>query len=106
MQQPLAVFVAHRPFPSCARHTTQGDYPPVMRERVGDRLPAFTEQQKKDLKGSVDFVGLNTYSASLVTDRPSRGGGYFDDVATKSTVRPYSLLGVRLGALGPHFERA
>lgn len=58
-----------------------------MRERVGDRLPNFTEEQKADLKGSVDFLGLNTYSSSLVTDRPSNGGGYFDDVATKSSVR-------------------
>lgn len=66
---------------------TQGDYPPVMRERAGDRLPIFTEQQKKDLKGSVDFLGLNTYSSSLVTSRDSAGGGYFDDLATKSSVR-------------------
>jgi hypothetical protein len=63
-----------------------------MRERVGDRLPFFTEQQKKDLNGSADFFGLNTYSASLVTDRPGGGGGYFDDVATKSTVRASALF--------------
>lgn len=65
----------------------KGDYPPVMRERAGDRLPTFTDEQKEDLKGSADFLGLNTYSSSMVTDRASVGGGYFDDVATKSSVR-------------------
>jgi beta-glucosidase/6-phospho-beta-glucosidase/beta-galactosidase len=59
-----------------------------MRERVGDRLPTFTEAQKEDLKGSVDFLGLNTYSSSLVTDRLGGGGGYFDDVGTKSQGDP------------------
>lgn len=59
-----------------------------MRERAGDRLAAFTDEQKKDLKGSADFLGLNTYSSTMVTDRASAGAGYFDDLATKSQGDP------------------
>lgn len=39
-----------------------GDYPAIMRERLGDRLPSFTPEQKALLKGSVDFLGLNHYT--------------------------------------------
>ncbi|XP_034244905.1 myrosinase 1-like [Thrips palmi] len=38
-----------------------GDYPPVMRRRVGSRLPTFTAAQKAELQGSLDFIGLNSY---------------------------------------------
>ncbi|MCO5553111.1 hypothetical protein L7F22_006632 [Adiantum nelumboides] len=38
-----------------------GDYPKMMRELVGERLPRFTEKQSRDLKGSLDFLGLNYY---------------------------------------------
>jgi beta-glucosidase len=40
----------------------KGDYPTVMRERLGDRLPHFTDVEKTLLKGSTDFFGLNHYS--------------------------------------------
>lgn len=43
----------------------QGDYPAVMRERVGNRLPRFTREQKEALKGSADFFGLHHYSTHL-----------------------------------------
>ncbi|KAF5735751.1 hypothetical protein HS088_TW15G01267 [Tripterygium wilfordii] len=41
-----------------------GDYPHTMRSIVGDRLPQFTPEQSKMLKGSYDFVGLNYYTAN------------------------------------------
>ncbi len=44
-----------------------GDYPAVMRERVGERLPQFTEEEKTLLKNSSDFFGLNHYSTQLVS---------------------------------------
>ncbi len=66
----------------------KGDYPAVMKERAGERLPVFTDAQKEDLKNSVDFLGINTYSSSLVTDRAGGDGGYFDDLATKSSGDP------------------
>lgn len=40
-----------------------GDYPETMKQRVGDRLPKFTEKQKQLLKGSIDFTGLNYYNS-------------------------------------------
>lgn len=46
-----------------------GDYPPVMRELVGDRLPSFSESQKKRLIGSIDFLGLNHYSTKYYFHR-------------------------------------
>jgi beta-glucosidase/6-phospho-beta-glucosidase/beta-galactosidase len=43
----------------------KGDYPRIMKDRLGDRLPKFTEEQKKLLEGSSDFFGLNNYSSSF-----------------------------------------
>ena len=48
-----------------ARPLYQGDYPAVMRERCGDRLPRFTAEQQRMLRGSADFFGLNHYSSHL-----------------------------------------
>ncbi|GAB9470947.1 Beta-galactosidase [Globisporangium polare] len=42
-----------------------GDYPQVMKDRVGDRLPKFTDEEKKLVKGSADFFGLNHYGTAL-----------------------------------------
>jgi len=39
-----------------------GDYPNSMKHSVGDRLPQFTEEQKRKIKGSSDFFGLNHYT--------------------------------------------
>ncbi|XP_043705458.1 beta-glucosidase 42 [Telopea speciosissima] len=43
-----------------------GDYPQAMRERLGDRLPKFSEEEKEMLKNSVDFVGLNHYTSRYI----------------------------------------
>ena len=40
----------------------KGDYPKVMKERLGDRLPSFTSEEKQLIKGSSDFFGLNHYT--------------------------------------------
>lgn len=39
-----------------------GDYPAIMKKRLGDKLPAFTPEEKEMLKGSSDFLGLNHYT--------------------------------------------
>lgn len=41
-----------------------GDYPELMKAVVGDRLPVFTEDEKKLLLHSSDFFGLNHYSTT------------------------------------------
>ncbi|KAG5889223.1 hypothetical protein JTB14_018646 [Gonioctena quinquepunctata] len=69
-----------------------GDYPDIMKSRVGDRsrregreksrLPEFTEEEKAFIKGTHDFFALNTYTSFLVEsmadpgiqDPPSRWG--------------------------------
>lgn len=47
---------------------TYGEYPKNMQEIVKDRLPKFTEDELKMVKGSVDFVGVNQYTAYYMYD--------------------------------------
>lgn len=46
---------------------TKGEYPASMQQIVGDRLPKFTEEEKKMVVGSLDFVALNYYFPYLST---------------------------------------
>ncbi len=46
-----------------------GDYPQVMKDRVGKRMPQFTEEEKKMLKGSADFFALNNYFSCIAYAR-------------------------------------
>lgn len=43
-----------------------GDYPQIMKDLVGERLPTFTTEQSKLIKGSIDVFFLNTYTTSYV----------------------------------------
>jgi len=43
----------------------KGDYPEEMKQRAGKRLPSFTEEEKKKLKGSCDFFAINHYFSEL-----------------------------------------
>ncbi len=47
-----------------------GDYPQVMKDRLGDRLPSFTIEEKKLLYKSSDFFGLNHYTTLYASDIP------------------------------------
>ncbi|XP_030526659.2 beta-glucosidase 12-like [Rhodamnia argentea] len=49
---------------------THGDYPHSMRSLVGERLPMFSQEQSAMLKGSIDFLGLNYYTANYAADAP------------------------------------
>jgi chitinase len=59
-----------------------GDYPKVMREQLGKRLPEFTKEEQELLRGSVDFVGLNYYSSFLATQpkETTSWEGYWSDI--------------------------
>ncbi|KAI4383680.1 hypothetical protein MLD38_009488 [Melastoma candidum] len=48
----------------------RGDYPSSMHVYVGNRLPKFTEEESRTLKGSLDFVGLNYYTTQLAVYAP------------------------------------
>lgn len=58
-----------------------GKYPDIMIKNVtGGRLPEFTEEQAKLLKGSYDFIGFNYYSSYYATTlNPSQEPSYLTD---------------------------
>ncbi|KAL5998503.1 hypothetical protein ACLOJK_009446 [Asimina triloba] len=62
-----------------------GNYPASMRRIVGSRLPSFTEDQIKKVKGSFDFVGLNHYTTFYIQNNPHKMDGkardYLQDIA-------------------------
>lgn len=38
-----------------------------MRERLGDQLPKFSEEDKKILLNKLDFIGLNHYTSRFIS---------------------------------------
>lgn len=50
-----------------------GQYPESMRKYVGDRLPKFSEEESKLLKGSTDFFGLNHYGTHYAAHKVDHG---------------------------------
>lgn len=48
-----------------------GQYPQSMKSLVGNRLSKFTAAQSKSLKGSLDFLGINYYTAYYAESDPS-----------------------------------
>ncbi len=74
-----------------------GDYPQVMKDRVGDRLPKFTEEDTAMIKGSSDFFGLNHYTGLYAADVDPNAdvknevygnGGIFEDQYVQLTADP------------------
>lgn len=45
-----------------------GEYPRTMQVIVGKRLPKFTKEEVKMVKGSMDYVGINQYTAYYMFD--------------------------------------
>jgi len=48
----------------------RGDYPEVMRARVGARLPRFSDEDRALVRGSSDFFGLNHYTTMFAAEPP------------------------------------
>jgi hypothetical protein len=48
-----------------------GDYPAIMRENVGNRLPHFSEDEILLLRGCLDFIGINHYTSRYTTSGPT-----------------------------------
>ena len=72
-----------------------GDYPTVMRERLGDRLPTFSDEDRARIQGSADFFGLNHYSTMLAAHdeggaagSPYANGGLVADQDVRLTADP------------------
>jgi beta-glucosidase len=45
-----------------------GEYPRTLQNIVGNRLPKFTKEEVKIVKGSIDFVGINQYTTYYMYD--------------------------------------
>ncbi|KAH7517069.1 hypothetical protein FEM48_Zijuj09G0023100 [Ziziphus jujuba var. spinosa] len=45
-----------------------GDYPQIMKENAGSRIPAFTKAESKIVKGSFDFIGIIHYLTASIKD--------------------------------------
>lgn len=61
-----------------------GNYPITMRNRVGDRLPNFTENDVALVKGSFDFVGINHYTTFYARSSDSLFGDLIGKVLNDS----------------------
>jgi len=55
-----------------------GEYPEMMRSRLGKILPEFSAGEKEMLIGSADFLGLNNYTSSYVSGYPPKNEGKED----------------------------
>ncbi|XP_021843429.1 beta-glucosidase 42 [Spinacia oleracea] len=56
-----------------------GDYPLEMREKLGERLPKFSQEERDLLQNSIDFLGINHYTSRYIahsTDDPE-GHDYY-----------------------------
>eukprot|EP00775_Hariotina_reticulata_P004624 gene4624-4878_t len=53
-----------------------GDYPQLLKDAIQGDLPTFTTEQKAGLKGSVDFIGVNVYTARYVFAHPDNPDGF------------------------------
>ncbi|KAL6909523.1 hypothetical protein ACP4OV_001804 [Aristida adscensionis] len=46
-----------------------GQYPKTMQDIVKDRLPSFTPEQAKLVKGSADYFGINQYTSNYISNQ-------------------------------------
>ncbi|KAL3516576.1 hypothetical protein ACH5RR_023478 [Cinchona calisaya] len=80
---------------------TYGNYPKSMRRIIGSRLPKFTHEQKRLLKGSIDILGINYYTSSYVSNiRPANSVNisYSTDLSVNLTSeRNGKLIGAPTG---------
>ncbi|CAN6713650.1 unnamed protein product [Malus baccata var. baccata] len=75
-----------------------GDYPQSMKERVKDRLPTFSAEEKVLLNGSLGLVGINYYTSTYAKHKappPGEALRYsFDQWAETIAIKDEEILGV------------
>ncbi|KAK2968280.1 hypothetical protein RJ640_016212, partial [Escallonia rubra] len=75
-----------------------GDYSHLMKSLVGARLPRFTAEQSNLVKGSLDFLGLNYYTANYAAHVPNFNDGVNVSYTTDNRVNlTTSINGVPIG---------
>jgi beta-glucosidase/6-phospho-beta-glucosidase/beta-galactosidase len=42
-----------------------------MRQRLGDRLPKFSEKDREFIRNKIDFIGLNNYTSRFIAHKTS-----------------------------------
>lgn len=77
-----------------------GDYPEVMINTIRNlssiqgysfsRLPTFTITEKRTIRGAYDFISLNHYTSSLITDTSYQvnEANFFNDALVEQTKDP------------------
>ncbi|CAI5740434.1 unnamed protein product [Hyaloperonospora brassicae] len=94
----------------------KGDYPQVMKDRCGLRLPKFTDDEKALLKGSSDFFGLNhyglnyaepsdEYEAAIPPPDDSTGGLSLDEGTTLTSDDSWKRTDMGWNAAGWGFQK-
>ncbi|XP_044733285.1 myrosinase 1-like [Chrysoperla carnea] len=82
--------------------TKDGDFPKVVKERVANlsklqsftksRLPEFTEEDINEIRDTADFLGINHYTTSLISDASDEIDLFtpstFNDIAVNYTIDP------------------
>ncbi|PON84195.1 Glycoside hydrolase [Trema orientale] len=48
-----------------------GDYPKIMKENAGSRIPTFTKLESTMVKGAFDFIGVIHYTTCKIKDNPT-----------------------------------
>lgn len=73
-----------------------GEYPRSIQELVGERLPKFTQEDVKIVKGSIDFLGMNHYTTNYAYDihpsKPKTNLSYRDDWNVRTSSKIMCLL--------------
>jgi beta-glucosidase len=74
---------------------TTGDYSKSMRAIVKNRLPKFSNFQSRLVNGSFDFIGINYYSSSYISNAPPIGNAkpsYATDPMTNTSCKDTYLF--------------
>ncbi|XP_047053039.1 beta-glucosidase 10-like isoform X2 [Lolium rigidum] len=81
-----------------------GDYPLVMKENTGSKLPVFSRNQSEQLINSMDFLGINYYTILYVKnhphDAPSDKRDFMADMSAKSIFTSNSTTGFYVPGYG------
>lgn len=67
-----------------------GDYPAVMREKLGEMLPRFSDADARLLRRSMDYIAINYYTSEVV--RHAAGAGVMDAEVVRQTDVPYTSM--------------
>lgn len=79
---------------------TSGKYPDSMIKLVGARLPRFTSQEAREVKGSFDFLGYNYYTTYFTINNPHPPNPpHTDFVLDAQAYISYEVDGVYIGSV-------